>query len=290
MKIAAFLAYLSEEKGYSEHTIRGYKKDLSQFFDYLANYEAAVNSPGFIDYKMIRNWLTSIISQKSNRTIQRKIAALKAYFKFLLKEGIIEHSPMNKITSPKSDRNIPYFVAGEKIRELLQKPKDQTFQNLRDYLIVELIYGTGIRVNELIHIKEEEIDMNSNVIKVFGKQSKERIIPFPESLKYTIRDYMKEKTKISVSPYLIITNKGNKAYSKLIYNVVNAQLQQFTTLKHRSPHVLRHTYATHLLNNGADLNAIKALLGHANLSATQIYTHNSYERLKSIYKQAHPRG
>jgi len=245
---------------------------------------------------MIRSWIVSLVSNSiSSRTINRKISTLKSYYKFLLKENIVKTNPMVKIISPKTNKNIPEFVAKEKMDILFDDIEfGNDFEGTRNRLIIELFYFTGMRLTELIELKDKDIDENNQRLKVLGKRNKERIIPFSNVLLDSIKNYRLAKDKIlegkESNNYLFITSKGKKIYEKLVYRVVNSYLGKVSTLKKKSPHVLRHTFATHMLNNGADLNAIKEILGHANLSATQVYTHNTVEKLKSIYKQAHPRA
>lgn len=295
MHIDNFLRYIEFEKRYSPKTIIAYKRDLSQFAEFIQS-EYTINNIVSVNHQIIRSWIVSLVSNSiSSRTINRKISTLKSYFKFLLKENIVETNPMVKIISPKTNKNIPEFVAKEKMDILFDDIKfGNDFNGNRDRLIIELFYFTGIRLTELIELKDTDIDENNLKLKVLGKRNKERIIPFSNVLLDSIKNYKQERDKIlegtESNNYLFVTSKGKKIYEKLVYRVVNSYLGKVSTLKKKSPHVLRHTFATHMLNNGADLNAIKEILGHANLSATQIYTHNTVEKLKSIYKQAHPRA
>ena len=230
------------------------------------------------------------------RSINRKIATLRKYFKFLLQEGVIEINPASKINTPKIPKNLPVIVEDEKLTRMLDESEvfSNDFAGVRDKLVIEMLFGTGMRLSELIGVKDSDINVYEGTIKVLGKRNKERIIPVNNELKLLVAEYQELKKKQQFSgnnsSALIVTNKGAKAYSMLIYLIVQKYLSYISTQNKRSPHVLRHTFATSLLNRGADLNAIKELLGHANLSATQIYTHNSVERLKSIYKQAHPKA
>jgi len=248
-----------------------------------------------VNYLQIRSWLVEMMEQKiTSRSINRKITTLKSFYKFLIREGAIEENPMNKIIAPKMSKRLPVFVEKEKMDLLFDKVDfGEGFEAARNKLIVELFYMTGMRLSELVNLKLHDIDLPQQTIKVLGKRNKERIIPFSRSLEKQIASYLdlrNEMKNIYDSDYLFLTEKGKKIYQKLVYRLINYYLSIVTTLDKRSPHVLRHTFATHMLNNGADLNAIKELLGHANLSATQVYTHNTIEKLKTVYKQAHPKA
>jgi integrase/recombinase XerC len=227
------------------------------------------------------------------KSVNRKISTLKSFFKFLLKEGLIQSNPLVNIPLPKIRKKLPYFMGEENLNHLLDDGLfDQSFEGIRDKLIISLLYGTGIRRTELSNLKLADINRADCLIKVLGKRNKERIIPYPRTLDKDIGDYLTARSEINCldSGFLFLTLKGEQVYDKLIYRVVNENLSKVTSLEKRSPHVLRHSYATHLLDRGADLNAVKELLGHSNLAATQIYTHTSFEKLQKIYKQTHPRG
>jgi integrase/recombinase XerC len=224
----------------------------------------------------------------SPRTVNRKISTLKTYFKFLIREGIIHESPMSKVVSPKSKKRLPLFVEENQIESLLNEVEfDDGFIGERNKLIIELFYVTGIRLSELINIKTLDINFDNNLIKVLGKRNKERLIPLSDRVLKELRVFIE---KYKICNYLFTNLGGTKVYTKLVYRVVNRYIGKISSINKKSPHILRHTFATHMLNNGADINAIKELLGHANLSATQVYTHNTIEKLKSVYKQAHPRA
>ena len=290
--IKDFIKYLSYEKRYSEHTIKSYKTDIEQFCQFIVSHTDKKYTE---DHKIIRLWIIKLDENgNSSRTINRKISSLKTYYKYLIKENIIKLNPLEKVNSPKVNKNLPQFVSEDDIKLLFTKityPDD--FKGIRDQLILELLYFTGIRLSELQNLQTKDIDFNAKSIKVQGKRQKERIIPISDNLIHLINIYIKRKKELSVETdqeYLFITDKGKKIYEKLIYRTVKNYLQQVTTINKKSPHILRHTFATHLLNKGADLNAIKELLGHANLSATQVYTHNTIDKLNQIYKQAHPRA
>lgn len=288
-----FLNYLISIRKYSSHTQLSYQNDLTQFRTFLLS---EFNCTLFheINYRHIRSWIADLLSHEmSARTVNRKISSLKSLYRFALKEGITDKNPLNKIQAPKTSKRLPVYVEKSGMEKLNVRLSEQenTFENTRDRLIIELLYCTGMRLSECIGLKQDDIDTNRLTMKVLGKRNKERIIPFTSELAHLLDSYLKLKfEKFPQSEYIILTNKGMRAYPKFIYRVVNENLSTVSTLKKRSPHVLRHTFATHLLNNGAELNAIKELLGHSNLAATQVYTHNSIERLKEVHKSAHPKS
>ena len=295
MLIEKFIKYIQFEKRFSQNTIIAYTKDLSQFSTYvLSVYQ--IREIEKSDFQVIRSWIVYLVGESvSSVTINRKLSALKSFFRYLLKEGVIRENPMLKIIAPKSNKRLPEFVGKDNMESLFRDIEfDEGFAGSRDKLIIEMLYFTGMRLSELINLKDTDIDIHSQRIKVLGKRNKERIIPFSLVLQNSIESYIKIREKdiihVEQNPYFFVTQKGNKLYEKLVYRTVNSYLGKVSTLRKKSPHVLRHTFATHMLNNGADLNAIKELLGHANLAATQIYTHNTIDQLKSIYKQAHPRA
>jgi integrase/recombinase XerC len=303
MFLGKFIQYIKFEKRYSSHTVSAYQSDLDQFLLFLnpPDTEASVSHPSEITHHDIRNWMVQLMDQGiSPRSVNRKIATLRKYFKFLLQEGDITVNPTSRINAPKVPKNLPVVVDGDKLTGMLDGKLDgiekifaDDFQGIRDKLIIEMLFGTGIRLAELTGTKETDINFYENTIKVLGKRNKQRIIPLNTELVLLLKHYVELKKNENFnnnSLTLIVTNKGTNIYPKLIYNTVQKYLSNISTQNKKSPHVLRHTFATSLLNKGADLNAIKELLGHANLSATQIYTHNSVERLKSIYKQAHPKA
>jgi len=299
-----FIRYIQFEKRYSPHTVSAYQSDLDQFTGFLNNPQKlspppppVITHPSQITHYHIRNWMVELMNQQIiARSINRKIATLRKYFKFLLQEGLIELNPASKINTPKIPKNLPVIVEDVKLTQMLDENEvfGSDFKGLRDKLVIEMLFGTGMRLSELIGLKDSDINVYEGTVKVLGKRNKERIIPVNNELKLLIAEYQGLKKKQDFfgnnSLTLIVTDKGANAYAKLIYLIVQKYLSYISTQNKRSPHVLRHTFATSLLNRGADLNAIKELLGHANLSATQIYTHNSVERLKSIYKQAHPKA
>ena len=285
-----FLKYLQFEKRYSHNTLLAYINDLSQFIQFITT-EYQITELSEINHSIIRSWIVSLMEQKvTARSVNRKITTLKTFYKFLLRQQKVTSNPMLKVLSPKVSKRLPVFVEKEKMDALLDNTiVDDTFEGKRNKLIIELFYATGIRLSELINLKQTDVDMYASQLKVLGKRNKERIIPFSDALKHEIANYIEAKPILDTE-YFFINKNGKKLYEKLVYRIVNSNLALVTTANKKSPHVLRHTFATQMLNNGADLNAVKELLGHANLSATQVYTHNTVEKLKNIHKQAHPRG
>ena len=242
---------------------------------------------------MIRSWLVFLMEhQIGARSVNRKLTTLKSFYKFLQKEGILLENPMNRITPPKTSKRLPVFIEKDKMDILFDLIDfGEGYAGLRNRLIMEMFYSTGMRLSELVNLKETDVDLHNDTIKVLGKRNKERLIPFSKKFGSLIGSYLNEKTKtFGAQQALFLTDKGHRIYPKMVYRVVVRYLGMVTTMEKKSPHVLRHTFATHLLNNGAELNAVKELLGHANLSATQVYTHNTIEKLKRIYKQAHPKA
>ena len=283
-----FISFLKNEKRYSPLTLSAYNTDLTQFYNFVkAQYE--LSEIEGISHGIIRSWIVNMIDADiSTRSVNRKITTLKSYYRFLLREGIVEKNPMLKILSPKTAKKLPVFVDQSSMDELLDGVVfEEDAKGMRDKLIILLLNSTGIRLSELINIKVLDIDFYNCTLKILGKGNKERILPFSESLKSDIEKYINEVQPIE---WLFVTDKGKKLYAKLVYRLVNSYLSKVTTISKKSPHVLRHTFATHMLNNGADLNAIKEFLGHVSLSATQVYTHNTIKKLTNIYKQAHPKA
>jgi integrase/recombinase XerC len=292
MEKERFIAFIQFEKRYSPHTVTAYRTDLDQFYSFLKE-RYSLEEIRSVTHPMIRSWLADLMEQGiSPRSINRKLTALKSYFRFLKKEGVVDQNPMRKVVSPKIPKRLPVFVEKEKMDLLLDGIDFGTgFPALRDRLILEMLYATGMRLSELTALKETDIDFHQSTIKVLGKRNKERLIPFSFKFGAILKDYLREREKINqAGEHLMLTDKGMKIYPRFVYRVVARYLSMVTTVEKKSPHVLRHTFATHLLNSGADLNAVKELLGHANLSATQVYTHNTIEKLKKIYKQAHPKA
>jgi len=284
-----FITYLSSEKRFSEHTIKSYATDLKQFTSFLSSEFQIIDEINEISFQIIRTWIASLLEKGINpRSVNRKISTLKTFFKFLIREGELIENPMIKVVAPKSKKRLPIFIEEDQIKSLLNEVQFESgFIGQRNKLIIELFYVTGIRLSELINIKISDVDFSNQSIKVLGKRKKERIIPLSSSMINSLDNFIKNNHK---NHFLFTNLDGVKLYTKLVYRVVNKYIAKISSVNKKSPHILRHTFATHMLNNGADINAIKELLGHANLSATQVYTHNTIEKLKTVYKQAHPRA
>ncbi len=289
-----FLEYLQFEKRYSQHTVISYKTDLHQFVDYLQTaYDGVALSQ--VSSMLVRSWLASLRSEKMTaKSINRKISSLKSFYKFLMRSGGIQQSPMATIVSPKIQKRLPSFVAQPDMDTLQRHIEfSDDWKGLTSKLIIELLYGTGMRLSELITLKDQSIDFYNSQVKVLGKGNKERIIPVSRELIQLVKSYQVEKdckAIINDQGHLLVLESGKSLYPKYVYLLVKQNLGYVTTLAKRSPHILRHTFATHLTNNGADLNAVKELLGHASLAATQVYTHNTIDKLKEVHKQAHPKA
>jgi integrase/recombinase XerC len=292
MTTTTFLKYLEFEKRFSPHTLMAYKGDLAQFEEFLfKTYE--ISSFTAVNAQHIRSWMVQLMQERiSTRSINRKLSSLKSFFKFLKKRGQLAKNPMSKIIAPKSGKRLPVFVNKEQM-ELLFENVDfgEGFEGLRNKTIMELLYATGLRRSELIGLELKNIYLESCLIKVLGKGNKERLIPLSRNIEKVLKGYLSERKELFPGQKaLFLTNKGQVLYPKMVYNLVKKYLSAVTTLDQRSPHVMRHSFATHLSDNGADLNAIKELLGHSSLAATQVYTHNSIEKLKKVYEQAHPKA
>ena len=290
--IRAFLDYLSTEKRYSIHTRTSYQNDLSQFNQFLFPDKEVIPIEE-INYQHIRRWIAYLLEHKVEpRSVTRKLSTLKSFFKFLQKQQLVLVNPMSKITAPKTPKRLPVFITERQLEDLFTNIEfEEGFNGIRDKLILDLFYQTGIRRSELTHLTEIDTDLFNSTIKVLGKRNKERIIPISLALKRNLESYLQVKQELNLSnPMLLVNEKGNTLSEQAVYKTVNKYLSQITTIQKKSPHVLRHSFATHLLNNGADINAVKDLLGHANLTATQVYTHNTIDKLKKSYQQAHPRG
>lgn len=288
-----FLSFLEFEKRYSAHTISAYALEIDRFLDFITTEKIAFEE---VDYRVIRHYL-AVMKENGRQasSINRSISSLRSFYKFLVREGFVASSPMQLVHALKTPRKLPVVVEQEKMVSLLDMggTDPESFEEARDFIILELLFGTGIRLSELLAIRERDIDIYNKRILIFGKRGKERLVPLHQTLLEEIRRYLMLKYVQDFknkSTYLIVTKEGKQGYPSLIYRTVRRYLGLITSQQKKSPHVLRHTFATTLLNNGADLNAIKELLGHAGLAATQVYTHNSVERLKSIYKQAHPKA
>ena len=290
----AFQEYLQYEKRYSQHTVLAYQTDLKQFFEFLSDaYE--IDDLKEVTHTVVRAWVVALMdSGITARSINRKLSTLKSYYRYLRREGAVEVNPMLKVQSPKVPKRLPTFVEEKSMEHLLDRVEfDDDLVGQRDKLILELLYATGMRVSELVNLKSSDVDFSTSTVKVLGKRSKERIIPLPAPVLDLVDHYetLKEQANmLDISAYLLVGRLGKKLNRQFVYQVVNRYLRMVTTARKKSPHVLRHTFATHMLNHGADLNAIKELLGHANLAATQVYTHNTIEKLKNIHKKAHPKG
>ncbi|GJM59725.1 MULTISPECIES: tyrosine-type recombinase/integrase [Persicobacter] len=293
--IKDFLRYMAYEKRLSQHTIISYENDLNKFSLYLQ--ENAIETPvHLVSPNELRQWIIYLSEEEMAITsINRKIACLKSFFKFCLKRGTIEKDPTEKLKTLKKPKRVPKFIPEDQLNHFLDQlshlPED--FQGLRDRLILELLYGTGIRRAELIELKSEQIDKKNYTVRVRGKGNKIRLIPLNSTLRELIPRYEEQKLiefSGNTCEFLIVTNSGKQSYPTFIYKKVKEYLEIFKTIDQKSPHILRHTFATHLLNRGADLNAIKDLLGHSSLSATQVYTHNSIGKLKDVFNQAHPKA
>jgi len=291
-RINDFLRYLQAEKRYASHTIKAYKNDLNQFHAFCQS-----NDKEGMDlyYKTIRSWVVFLMdSDYSPRSVHRKLTSLRTYCKYLISLGELDANPLDRVLKPKLNKRVPAFVEEIKMDQLLDDfDFGDDFEGIRNRLILDLLYQTGMRRGELIGLTTRSVNLSGRSLKVMGKREKERIIPLCDGLTHSIEHYLLMREHVVKDPLveiMFVTAKGRPLYDQMVYRIVNRYLALVTTIDKKSPHVLRHTFATHMLNSGADLNAIKELLGHANLSATQVYTHNTFKKLKSIYNQAHPRA
>ena len=294
MYIKAFTDYLSLEKKYSPHTVLAYKNDLVTFKNFCQE-EFNNSDLRQVHYNEVRSWIVALSQNSiSNRSINRKITALNSLYKFLLKTGDVKINPLAKHKALKTKRKIQIPFSENEIEAVLDLLNfDTSFEGRRDKLIIELFYSTGIRRIELVELKIEDVSLSQKTLKVLGKRNKERLLPLLDSVLTTIKEYIKDRDSVNNSEsnqYLFITKKGNKIYETLVYRVINSYFSKASTKVKKSPHILRHSFATHLLNQGADLNAVKELLGHSSLAATQIYTHSSIAELKKVYAKSHPRN
>jgi integrase/recombinase XerC len=292
--IQPFVDYLQYEKRYSAHTVRSYKDDLASFFTFIQAEYGQTDLPA-ITPSLIRSWLASLKDRGlSSRSVNRKISSLKSFYKYQVRNGILPQSPMGAITGPKSGKRLPVFIEEQDMASLFEGirfPDD--WEGWTDRLLLAIFYHTGMRLNELVNLLEKQVDPPNRTIKVLGKGNKERVIPVSPLLMKEVEAYCRKKRKELEAPdlvYLLVGKKGKKLYHKYVYLAVRKYLSQVTTIDQRSPHVLRHTFATHLMNSGAELNSVKELLGHSSLASTQVYTHNTIEKLKDIHKKAHPKA
>ncbi|MEJ8818519.1 tyrosine-type recombinase/integrase [Lacibacter sp. H407] len=291
----SFIEYLKFEKRYSQHTIRSYQDDLTFFFDYLVITFGEIAVPD-IKSTFIRSWLAKQKEEgASSKTLNRRISTLRSFFKYQLRQQVITVSPMTTIVTPKQSKRLPVYVEQKDTEVLFQHVEfPDTWEGLMNKMILELLYCSGMRLSELIALKETQADIVKGSLKILGKGNKERIVPLSDEMKASLKTYLKQKTdKFNgqvLTDHLLVNESGKKLYPKYVQVVVKKYLSLITTIEKKSPHVLRHTFATHLMNNGAELNAVKELLGHSSLAATQIYTHNTIEKLKDIHKKAHPKA
>ena len=288
--IKNFLDYLTIEKRYSVHTTISYRNDLNQFNLYLSESYSGIEFQK-VEMIHVRSYMVHLLESKlAKSTVARKVSSIKSLYKFMKKEQLISSSPIQLLETPKLDSRLPVFLKEEEVVNLFEEFKfEDSFSGKRDKMILYLFYQTGIRLSELIGLKD--VDVRNGELKVLGKRNKERIIPLSNNIQPLIDQYLNLKDELGFKKkYFFITDNGNKLYEKFVYRKVNYYLSMVSSKQKKSPHILRHTFATHMLNNGADLNSIKEILGHENLSATQVYTHNTFQKLKSIHKQSHPRG
>lgn len=292
--VDSFFKYLQYEKRYSPKTIIAYQSDIGQFTRFLKESYQEPNIE-LATHGLIRSWIVSLVENKIDaRSINRKIACLRSFYKFCLKQEAIEKDPMVKIKVLKTKKKLPHFVHEEDMTKLLDHVEfENDLEGCRNRLIIELFYGTGIRLSELIGLKESQLNIGERTIKVIGKRNKERVIPFAKSIVTVIESYLtvrNREVEQKKHGFLFVGNSGDPLYPMMVYRLVRKYLDRFTSVEKRSPHVLRHSFATHLLNKGAEINAVKDLLGHTSLAATQVYTHNSMEKLKKVFDQAHPKA
>ncbi|MFK5982387.1 MAG: tyrosine-type recombinase/integrase [Flavobacteriaceae bacterium] len=294
MPFTSFIDYLELERKYSSHTVTAYKKDLESFLEF-ASEEFSYSEIASVNYSIIRSWIVKLVdSGISNKSINRKISSLRTYYKFLLKIGEIEVSPLAKHKALKTSKKLQVPFSEKEIENVLEVLEEEsTFEGFRNKLIVELFYSTGMRRGELVNLKLNDISTSNKTIKVLGKRNKERLIPLLPSVLITINNYLDYRSNLELikgKDFLFLTNKGVKIYETLVYRVINSYFGLASEKVKKSPHILRHSFATHLLNEGADIKAVKELLGHSSLASTQIYANNSIAKLKEVYKNTHPRN
>ena len=293
MLIDDFLNYLRYERNYSNYTIGAYSKDLDQFQRYVREHREGVFNPGEIDSDFVRSWIVSLMDEKlSPVSVNRKLSSLKSFFKFLMKRGIVSANPLRLVSGPKTKKPLPYFIKDSELEALLDGDGfDEDFEGVRDRLILEMLYDTGVRRSELVGLQDVDIDYDAMLIKVTGKRNKQRLIPFAERLKNLMLAYTEVRNREvgAGSGWFFVRKNGEQLSTGILYTIVKKKLSDIPTLVKCSPHVLRHSFATSMLNNGAELNAVKELLGHSSLASTSIYTHTTFEELKKVY-HAHPRA
>jgi len=292
--VNAFLQYLRYEKNYSTHTVVAYRRDLSQLMEYVAR-EYQISQPDQVDSDMLRAWMVSLMEGGSSaRSVNRKLSCLKSFWHYLIRQGYAEKNPVQKVLAPKTKKPLPVFLKEEEVEEMLKSDpnSENAFISGRDNLIIDLFYSTGMRLSELIGLTDDQVDLDACLLSVTGKRNKQRLIPFGPELREAIKSYkLKRNDQVKGTPVrLLVREDGSPLYPQLVYRMVHRRMSEVATLSKNSPHVLRHTFATTLLNRGAELNAVKELLGHSSLSATEVYTHTTFEELKKVYKQAHPRA
>lgn len=293
MALNEFCDYLKNERRYSVHTVSAYKHDLTSFQAFLkTNYN--LSNWKEVNHQLIRSWLILLLDSLDERSVNRKLSSLKSFYRFLLGQGLVEENPCKKVVAPKSQKKLVRVIPEEDLQKLFSDIEfPDNYWGHSASLILDLFYQTGIRQSELINLELKNIDLNNSNIKVLGKRNKERVIPILENLRVRLVGYLDIRQKEfpdTSEKYLFLTQKGNKLYSSLVYKTVNSYLSKVSGVSKKSPHILRHSFATHMLNRGAELNTVKELLGHSSLAATQVYTHNSIDKLKLMYNQAHPRG
>lgn len=289
----SFLDYLRYERNYSEKTVLAYGEDISQLREF-AQERMEKFDPAEVKPELVREWIVSLMDQGYTSTsVNRKLSSLRSFYKYLLRQGEVSVDPLRKITGPKNKKPLPSFLKESEMNKLLDDTDfGEGFKGCRDRLIIEIFYATGMRLSELIGLDDKDVDFSASLLKVTGKRNKQRLIPFGDELKETMLEYVDIRNEMisGRSDAFFVRENGERLYKNLVYNLVKRNLSKVVTLKKRSPHVLRHTFATTMLNNDAELGAVKELLGHSSLATTEIYTHTTFEELKKVYKQAHPRA
>ena len=289
----SFLDYLRYERNYSEKTVLAYGEDISQLREF-AQEEIGDFNPAEVTPELIREWIVSLMDKGyASTSVNRKLSSLRSFYKFLLKKKVVLVDPLRKITGPKNKKPLPSFLKENEMNRLLDDTDfGEGFEGCRDHLIIEMFYATGIRLSELIGLDDKDVDFSASLLKVTGKRNKQRLIPFGDELKEGMLEYVNVRNEqvLESGGAFFVRKNGERLYKNLVYNLVKRNLSKVVTLKKRSPHVLRHTFATTMLNNEAELGAVKELLGHSSLATTEIYTHTTFEELKKVYKQAHPRA